>query len=84
MTGEVFSVVDAKTEDDLTRNILLQILLEEEAGGIPVFSTQMLSQIIRFNSMQGLMETYLEKMRQFSGSSPEAWTKTLNLQNPKV
>jgi polyhydroxyalkanoate synthesis repressor PhaR len=66
MTGEVFSVVDAKTEDDLTRNILLQIILEEEAGGAPVFSTQMLSQIIRFygNSMQGLMGTYLEKTMQ--------------------
>lgn len=66
MSGEVFSVVDAKTEDDLTRNILLQIILEEEAGGAPVFSSQMLSQIIRFygNSMQGLMGTYLEKTMQ--------------------
>ncbi|MFZ4061920.1 MAG: polyhydroxyalkanoate synthesis repressor PhaR [Polynucleobacter sp.] len=100
MSGEVFSVVDAKTDDDLTRNILLQIILEEEAGGAPVFSTQMLSQIIRFygNSMQGLMGTYLEKtMQSFvdihnklgdqskgmgAGSSPEAWAKMLNLQNP--
>ena len=47
MGSEVFKVVDAKTEEDLTRNILLQIILEEEAGGAPVFSTQMLSQIIR-------------------------------------
>jgi polyhydroxyalkanoate synthesis repressor PhaR len=31
MAGDAFSVVDAKTEDDLTRNILLQIILEEEA-----------------------------------------------------
>ncbi|SNX28609.1 polyhydroxyalkanoate synthesis repressor PhaR [Polynucleobacter meluiroseus] len=100
LSGEVFSVVDAKTEDDLTRNILLQIILEEEAGGAPVFSTQMLSQIIRFygNSMQGLMGTYLEKtMQSFvdihnklgdqskgmgAGSSPEAWSKMMNLQNP--
>ena len=66
MTGDAFSVVDAKTEDDLTRNILLQIILEEEAGGAPVFSSQMLSQIIRFygNSMQGLMGSYLEKTMQ--------------------
>ena len=55
MGNESFKVVDAKTDEDLTRNILLQIILEEEAGGAPVFSTQMLSQIIRFygNSMQG-------------------------------
>jgi polyhydroxyalkanoate synthesis repressor PhaR len=66
MATEVFKVVDAKTEEDLTRNILLQIILEEEAGGAPVFSTQMLSQIIRFygNSMQGLMGNYLEKTMQ--------------------
>ncbi|OYZ97542.1 MAG: polyhydroxyalkanoate synthesis repressor PhaR [Polynucleobacter sp. 24-46-87] len=66
MSGDAFSVVDAKTDDDLTRNILLQIILEEEAGGAPVFSTQMLSQIIRFygNSMQGLMGSYLEKTMQ--------------------
>lgn len=66
MTNESFKVVDAKTDEDLTRNILLQIILEEEAGGAPVFSTQMLSQIIRFygNSMQGLMGNYLEKTMQ--------------------
>jgi polyhydroxyalkanoate synthesis repressor PhaR len=63
MANEVFKVIDAKTEEELTRNILLQIILEEEAGGAPVFSSQMLSQIIRFygNSMQGLMGNYLEK-----------------------
>jgi polyhydroxyalkanoate synthesis repressor PhaR len=66
MTNEVFKVIDAKTDEDLTRNILLQIILEEEAGGAPVFSSQMLSQIIRFygNSMQGLMGNYLEKTMQ--------------------
>ena len=66
MGNEVFKVVDAKTEEDLTRNILLQIILEEEAGGAPVFSSQMLSQIIRFygDSMQGLMGNYLEKTMQ--------------------
>ena len=66
MANEVFKVVDAKSEEDLTRNILLQIILEEEAGGAPVFSSQMLSQIIRFygNSMQGLMGNYLEKTMQ--------------------
>lgn len=66
MASEVFKVIDAKTDEDLTRNILLQIILEEEAGGAPAFSSQMLSQIIRFygNSMQGLMGNYLEKTMQ--------------------
>ena len=58
-----FKVVDAKTNEDLTRAILLQIIIDEEAGGVPMFSSDMLSQIIRFygNAMQGMMGTFLEK-----------------------
>ena len=59
-----FKVEDAKTKEDLTRSILLQIILEEEsAHGAPMFSSDMLSQIIRFygNAMQGMMGNYLEK-----------------------
>ncbi|QIE24040.1 PHB accumulation regulatory domain protein [Caballeronia sp. SBC1] len=60
---EEFKVMDAKSAEDLTRSILLQIILEEESGGLPMFSSTMLSQIIRFygNAMQGMMGTYLEK-----------------------
>ena len=63
LSGESFIVRDAKSGDDLTRSILLQIILEEETGGVPIFSTQMLSQIIRFygHAMQGMMGSYLEK-----------------------
>ena len=59
---EEFRVVDAKTGDDLTRSILLQIILEEEAGGAPMFTSDLLSQMIRFygNAMQGMMGQYLE------------------------
>ena len=58
-----FRVEDAKSKEDLTRAILLQIILEEETAGAPMFSSDMLSQIIRFygNAMQGMMGTYLEK-----------------------
>ena len=61
---EEFQVVDAKSGEDLTRQILLQIILEEESGGgLPMFSSDLLSQLIRFygNAMQGMMGTYLEK-----------------------
>jgi polyhydroxyalkanoate synthesis repressor PhaR len=63
LAGDAFEVRDAKTGDDLTRSILLQIILEEESGGVPMFSTQVLSQIIRFygHAMQGMMGTLLEK-----------------------
>jgi polyhydroxyalkanoate synthesis repressor PhaR len=60
---EEFQVVDAKSGEELTRQILLQIILEEEQGGLPMFSSDLLSQLIRFygNAMQGLMGSYLEK-----------------------
>jgi polyhydroxyalkanoate synthesis repressor PhaR len=58
-----FQVIDAKTGDDLTRGILLQIILEEESAGIPMFSSEMLSQMIRFygNALQGIMGNYMEQ-----------------------
>ena len=61
--NEDFIVVDAKTEEDLTRTILLQIILEEESNGQPMFSSSALSQIIRYygHTMQGMMGSYLEK-----------------------
>ena len=62
LEGEHFEVRDAKTSEDLTRSILLQIILDEETGGMPMFSTQMLSHIIRFygHAMQSMMGAYLE------------------------
>jgi polyhydroxyalkanoate synthesis repressor PhaR len=58
-----FQVQDAKSGQDLTRAILLQIILEEESGGVPMFSTDMLANIIRYygHAMQGLMGSYLER-----------------------
>jgi len=63
LSAENFEVRDAKTGEDLTRSILLQIILEEETGGVPIFSAPMLSQLIRFygHAMQGMMGSYLEK-----------------------
>jgi polyhydroxyalkanoate synthesis repressor PhaR len=63
LDAEDFKVVDAKSNEDLTRSILLQVILEEESGGVPMFSQRMLENIIRFygHAMQGLMGSYLEK-----------------------
>jgi polyhydroxyalkanoate synthesis repressor PhaR len=60
---EEFKVVDAKNGEDLTRQILMQIILEEEQEGQPMFTPPVLSQIIRSygNAMQGMMGAYLEK-----------------------
>jgi polyhydroxyalkanoate synthesis repressor PhaR len=63
LRGESFEVRDAKTGEDITRAILLQIILEEETAGAPMFSTPMLEQIIRFygQAMQGVLQDYLAK-----------------------
>jgi polyhydroxyalkanoate synthesis repressor PhaR len=63
LQGQPMVVRDAKTNEDLTRSILLQIILEEESGGVPMFSEAVLVNIIRFygHSMQGFMGTALEK-----------------------
>jgi polyhydroxyalkanoate synthesis repressor PhaR len=60
---EEFQVLDAKSNDDLTRQILLQIILDEESGGMPMFSSDLLSQMIRSygSAMQGFMGSYLSK-----------------------
>ena len=93
LAGESFEVRDAKTGEELTRSILLQIILEEETGGVPMFSAQALAQIIRFygHAMQGVMGDYLERnMQAFTDMqsrfteqsqgvpfSPELWTQFL-------
>ena len=61
--GEVIKVVDSTSEEDITRNILLQIILESESGGEPLFTANMLSQIIRFygGTLQGMFGRYLEQ-----------------------
>ena len=69
MSQELFHVLDAKTGEDITRSILMQVILEEEAHGQPLFSTQSLLHMIRFygNSLQGMMAPFLEKnLNQFS------------------
>jgi len=60
---EEFQVVDAKSGEDLTRSILLQIILEEENAGNPLFTHDVLTQLIRFygSTMQGVVGSYLEK-----------------------
>ena len=98
MKSALFVVLDAKTGDDLTRSILLQIILEEESGGAPMFTEAVLANIIRFygNAMQSFMGDYLEKnvqsfmdlqvkmTEQSKGLSPEKWAQLMNTQSPMM
>ncbi len=96
VAGEMFRVVDAKSHEDLTRSILLQIILEEESAGVPMFSEPALANIIRFygHAMQGFMGNYLEKnvqtfidlqmqmAEQSKHLSPELWAQVMTTQSP--
>jgi len=98
MANESLVVRDAKTGEDITRSILLQIILEEEAGGAPMFTEAVLANIIRFygHAMQGFMGNYLDKnvqmftdmqarlAEQSKGMTPEAWAQFMGAQSPMV
>jgi polyhydroxyalkanoate synthesis repressor PhaR len=87
LEGQDFVVRDAKTSDDLTRSILLQIILEEETGGVPMFSAQMLAQIIRFygHAMQGMMGSYLEQnLQTFTDIQKRLADQSKGLLDPNV
>jgi polyhydroxyalkanoate synthesis repressor PhaR len=89
--AETIKVIDAKSEEDLTRSIFLQIILEEEAGGLPLFSEAALANMIRFygHAMQPFMGNYLEKniqqfldmqaqlAQQSQQMTPEVWAQFL-------
>ena len=62
LQNETFNVVDARSGDDLTRSVLLQLVLEEESSNVPMFSSELLATMIRFHGgdMQGMMGKYLE------------------------
>jgi polyhydroxyalkanoate synthesis repressor PhaR len=63
IAGERVKVVEDKTNEDITRLILLQVIADQEQFGRPILSTQLLESLIRFygNSLQGFLSTYLEK-----------------------
>ena len=61
--GREFEVVDAKTGEDITRHVLTQIIVDEEARGSTMLPLNFLKQLIGLygNSMQGMVPQYLEE-----------------------
>lgn len=86
-----FQVVDARSGEDLTRSILMQIIQEAESQGEPIFSSDMLKNIIRFyGPFQGMLGSYLDKsiqtvidiQAQAGAQSSQAWSEFLHKQMP--
>lgn len=91
LQGEAFVVRDAKTEENITRSILLQIILEEEAGGSPIFTETVLANIIRFyghalqsffgasleNSIQAFVDMQHKMMQTGAGLGVDTWQQMM-------
>ena len=87
LANEDFEVRDAKTGEEITRSILLQIILEEESGGVPMFTTQTLAQIIRFygHAMQGMMGVFMDtNLRAFVDLQSKLAEQGKGLYDPKT
>jgi polyhydroxyalkanoate synthesis repressor PhaR len=63
VSGDKVKVIDDKSGQDLTRNVLLQVISEQEQFGTPVLSTELLEAIIRFygNPVQEMLTRYMEQ-----------------------
>ncbi len=87
LADEDFEVRDAKSGEEITRSILLQIILEEESGGVPMFSTETLAQIIRYygHAMQGMMGVFMDNnLRAFVELQGRLTSQGKGLYDPKA
>ena len=95
--GTCVKVVDSNSNEDITRSILLQIIMEAESAGEPMFNAAMLQQIIRFygGTLQGMFAKYLEEslqlftrqqaqIRDTMGADPMAAMSRIAEQNMKM
>jgi polyhydroxyalkanoate synthesis repressor PhaR len=80
LDGVAFCVTDKKTDEDITRNILLQIIIEQEEDGEPIFSTDALTQLIGYygDSVRGMASTFLERSLGMFTEQQQALQQHLN------
>jgi polyhydroxyalkanoate synthesis repressor PhaR len=67
--GAEIKVIDSQSGEDITRSILIQIITEQENGGEPLFTTEMLTRFIRFydQAVHGTFSAYLDQSLRFFG-----------------
>jgi polyhydroxyalkanoate synthesis repressor PhaR len=78
--GVPFLVRDAKTEEDITRSVLLQVIAEQEEAGQPIFTIPVLTQVIRFygDAAQGLASEFLQRSLQAFGEQQRLFRRHLD------
>lgn len=79
LQGTKFRVEDKRTRDDITRSILLQVIAEQEEGGNPIFTNELLEFIIRYygDPMQNSISRYLELSAQLFQQQQQHFTEQL-------
>jgi polyhydroxyalkanoate synthesis repressor PhaR len=86
LDGVSFCVIDKKSGEDITRNILLQIIIEQEEEGEPLFSTDVLEQLIGFygNSVQGVAGDFIGRSLQIFRDQQQRFQAQMRevMQNP--
>lgn len=76
-------VIEARTQTDITHNTLLQIILEQEENGPPLFTTELLQQMIRFygDSMHNMFGSMFEQGMKYFSQQQQAWQKNIFAQS---
>lgn len=80
ISGNEIVVVDVATGEDITRQILIQIISEQEAGGQPMFTKELLTQMIRFygGAFQSVFTDYLGKTVEMLNNQQQAYHQQWN------
>lgn len=75
--GVDIKVLDSQTGEDITRSILIQIITEQESGGDPLFTTEMLTRMIRFydEAVHDAFSGYMEQSMRLFGDQQERFAK---------
>ncbi len=80
ISGIEIVVVDVVTGEDITRQILIQIISEQETGGQPMFTKELLTQMIRFygGAFQSVFTDYLGKTVEMLNHQQQAYYEQWN------
>ena len=78
--GVDFVVYDDATGEDITRQVLLQVITEQENGGHPMFTKELLTQMIRFygGAYQSMFTDHMQQAVQMISSQQQAYQRQLS------
>jgi len=77
--GIDFTVIDSQSKKDITRNVLLQIIFDQESDTNPLFSSENLQNFIRYSELKtDSFSSYLTQSLQFFNEQQQEMSKYLS------